>query len=42
MKIFALLLAVLAFGMSSAAHASHGGPNWEHDDPARRVYGGGP
>jgi len=41
MKTIALVLAVLAFGMA-AAHASHGGPNWEHDDPARRVYGGGP
>jgi hypothetical protein len=40
MKIFALFLFVLAFGIS-AAQASHGGPNWEHDDPARRVYGGG-
>jgi hypothetical protein len=41
MKIIALFLVVLAFG-TSTARASHGGPNWEHDDPARRVYGGGP
>jgi hypothetical protein len=40
MKTFALFLFVLALS-TSAVQASHGGPNWEHDDPARRVYGGG-
>jgi hypothetical protein len=40
MKIVALFFAMLAYSVT-AAHASHGGPDWQHDDPARRVYGGG-
>ena len=40
MKILAVVIAMLITGMA-AAHASHGGPAWEHDDPARRTYGGG-
>jgi hypothetical protein len=40
MKILVLVIAMLVAGMA-AAQASHSGPAWEHDDPARRVYGGG-
>jgi hypothetical protein len=40
MRIIVLIVALLIAGMATA-HASHGGPAWEHDDPARRVYGGG-
>jgi hypothetical protein len=40
MKILALSV-LLFLGIIASAQASHGGPDWEHDDPARRVYGGG-